>query len=88
MAKKPSKSSRKPRTDLSEGYQAILGTLIQARKDAGLTQAQLATRIGQSQVFVSRYENGKRRLDAAEFIGICKAIGADPYKLLRKEGIY
>lgn len=84
MARKPSKPSRKTKVGLSEGYRAILETLIQARKDASLTQAQLAARIGQSQVFVSRYESGKRRLDPAEFIGISSAIGANPYELLQK----
>ncbi|HSI39999.1 MAG TPA: helix-turn-helix transcriptional regulator [Xanthobacteraceae bacterium] len=68
-----------------EQYQAIIARLIQARKDAGLTQVELAERIGQRQTFVSKYELGERRLDVAEFVEICKAIGADPFEALREQ---
>lgn len=68
----------------SELYQALLAALIAARKDAGVTQVELAARIGQRQTFVSKYENGERRLDVAEYIEIARAIGADPVDLMRK----
>lgn len=68
-----------------EQYQAIIARLVQARKDAGLTQVELAERLGQRQTFVSKYELGERRLDVAEFIEISKAIGADPFAQLHKE---
>ena len=61
---------------------------MQARLDAGLTQQQLADRIGQRQTFVSKFELSERRLDLAEFIQVSRAIGVDPYKLLRSaEGL-
>lgn len=65
-----------------EQYEKIIARLIRARKDAGLTQVELAERLGQRQTFVSKYELGERRLDVAEFLEISKAIGADPYALL------
>lgn len=68
----------------SELYQSLLAALIQARKDAGVTQVQLAERIGQRQTFVSKYENGERRLDVAEYIVIARAIGDEPYEMMRK----
>jgi transcriptional regulator with XRE-family HTH domain len=43
----------------------MIELLVQARKDAGLTQAELGARIGQRQTFVSKVELGERRLDAA-----------------------
>lgn len=46
-------------------------------------QAELGRRIGQRQTFVCKFELGERRLDAAEFIKVGKAIGADPYKIMR-----
>ena len=35
------------------------------------------------QSFVAKYEGGERRVDVVEFIEICKAIEADPNKLLK-----
>lgn len=55
---------------------------MQARKDAGITQAELGKRIGQRQTFVSKFELGERRLDVAEFVTVSRAIGADPHALI------
>lgn len=48
-----------------------------------MTQADLASQLRRPQSFVAKYEGRERRLDAAEFVMIAKALGADPYKLLR-----
>lgn len=61
----------------------MIELLVQARKDAGLTQAELGKRIGQRQTFVSKFELGERRLDMAEFVMICRVVGADPHELIR-----
>jgi transcriptional regulator with XRE-family HTH domain len=53
-----------------------LATLLrQVRLEANLTQAQLAERIGQTQSYVSKYENGEQRLDLIELETVCKAVG-------------
>lgn len=57
---------------------------MKARRDAGLTQADLGARIGQRQTFVSKVEPGERRLDAAEFVEVARAIGVDPYAVMRE----
>jgi transcriptional regulator with XRE-family HTH domain len=62
----------------SDDYRRILEILIRARVRSGLTQQQLAKRIRKPQSFVSKYENGERRLDVAEFIWLMKALRADP----------
>jgi transcriptional regulator with XRE-family HTH domain len=49
--------------------------LKQIRVDAGLTQAELAEKIGQTQSYVSKYENGEQRLDIIELESVCKATG-------------
>lgn len=61
-----------------------IALLVKARRDAGLTQADLGARIGQRQTFVSKVELGERRLDAAEFVEVCRAIGVDPYAVMRE----
>lgn len=65
-------------------YKALLQALIQARKDAGITQVELAARIARRQTFVSKYETEERRLDVAEYIAIARAVSAEPYELMRE----
>lgn len=60
--------------------------LISERKRYGLTQVELAERLGKPQSFVSKYERGERRLDVIEFIEVATALGTDPAKLIRKLG--
>lgn len=49
--------------------------MAQARKDAGITQAELAKKLKKPQSYVSKVENGERRLDVVELIEIAKFIG-------------
>ncbi|MGS1094840.1 helix-turn-helix domain-containing protein [Aquamicrobium terrae] len=60
----------------------MIELLVQARKDAGITQVELGKRLGQRQTFVSKFELGERRLDVAEFIAVSRAIGIDPRKII------
>lgn len=60
------------------------GNLTAARKQAGVTQAELADRIGRRQGHISIIETGVRRLDLIEFCALAKAIGADPVELFEK----
>lgn len=57
--------------------------LVHARKDAGLTQAELAGELNRPQSYVSKYECGERRLDVIEFLEITESLGADAVDLLR-----
>lgn len=64
-------------------YERLLELLVAKRKSAGLTQAALARSLGKPQSFVSKFEQGERRLDVVEFLTIARAIGTDPYAILR-----
>ncbi len=61
----------------SRDYRVFLRHLRQARERAGLTQEQLARRLGQTQSFVSKCERGERRLDIVEVRRICAALKID-----------
>lgn len=61
----------------------MIELLVQARKDAGITQVELGKRLGRRQTFVSKFELGERRLDVAEFVAASRAIGADPHAIIR-----
>lgn len=49
--------------------------LKDSRISKHLTQADLASRLGQPQSYVSKYETGERRLDFVETVVVCQAIG-------------
>ena len=59
-------------------YDAFRERLVGMRKHAGLTQRGLAARLRREHSFVSRIEQGERRLDVVEFYWVCRACGADP----------
>jgi transcriptional regulator with XRE-family HTH domain len=62
----------------------LLALLKNLRLDAGLTQAELASRLQRDQTFVSKYETGERRLDVLEFREVCRAIGMDVVTVIRR----
>lgn len=59
----------------SNDYALFLQQLREARKQAGVTQEQLAQRLHQTQSFVSKCERGERRLDIVEVRAFCLALG-------------
>ena len=71
-----------PKSVFTDAYKTFLDVLIQARKDAGVTQVELAQRLGKPQPWVSNIERGIRRVDVIEFIAICQAIDAKPEALI------
>lgn len=68
----------------SPHYRAVIETLKTARILAGVSQRQLAQRIGKHPSFVNKIELIERRLDVLEFIALAKAIGVVPAELLAK----
>jgi transcriptional regulator with XRE-family HTH domain len=59
----------------------LCAVLVATRREAGLTQAQLAERLGKPPSFIAKIEIGERRLDVVEFIAIAKALKLDPRKM-------
>lgn len=55
----------------------LLALLRETRTKAGLTQAELASRLHRDQTFVSKYETGERRLDILELRDVCRALSVD-----------
>jgi transcriptional regulator with XRE-family HTH domain len=47
-------------------YKAFLARLRQARRESGLTQEQVAEKLGRTQTWVSNSEIGERRVDFVE----------------------
>lgn len=65
-------------------YESLQKALVEARQSKGLTQTEIATRLGKPQSFVSKYESGERRLDVVEFLEVCQALSIKPNSILNK----
>jgi transcriptional regulator with XRE-family HTH domain len=62
----------------------LLKLLREKRKGAGLSQIELAQRLGRSQSFVSKYESGELRLDLVELNLICRVLGLSLSSFVRQ----
>lgn len=63
------------KTIYTKDYEAFLDCFRAVRRRAGLTQEELAERVGETQSFVSKCERGERRIDVIELQVFCKAMG-------------
>ena len=59
----------------NKAYQQLLSLLRTKRLDRGITQEELASRLGVGQGIVSKIETHERRLDLIELREICLALG-------------
>lgn len=73
-----------PKTIFGADHQHLVKVLAEARREAGLTQAQLAERVGKDQTLISIIERAQRRVDVVEFVALAKALKADPAALFAK----
>jgi len=65
-------------------YELFRKLLIDVRREAGMTQVEVAERLRRPQSFVSKYESGERRLDVVEFLDVAQAIGIDPARFIKR----
>ncbi len=63
-------------------HQALIALLIEKREAKGLTQTDLAAKLGEYQSFVARLESGQRRVDVIEFLELSEILGFDPLQAL------
>jgi transcriptional regulator with XRE-family HTH domain len=68
----------------STRHQALIEFLILKRREAGLSQAELAIKLDEYQSFVARLESGQRRIDVIELIEIADILSFDPSILVRQ----
>jgi transcriptional regulator with XRE-family HTH domain len=61
-------------------YERFRECLVSMRKKAEMSQRDLAKKLGREHSFVSRVEQGERRLDVVEFYWLCRACGQNPAK--------
>ncbi len=66
-----------PKTLRTARHQRLVELLVEGRQRAGLTQADLAARLGRYQSVVAAIEGGGRRIDLVEFLEIADALDLD-----------
>lgn len=73
----PIKVSQRPE------YAALAALLLAARERAGLSQSELARRLGKRPAFVWKLENAYRSPDLVELMDLAAAMGTDVVELVR-----
>jgi len=68
---------------LAEELKLLGEVLVRARERAGLKQSDVAARLALPASYLSKVENGTRRLDVIELIQIAEAMDSDPAELIR-----
>jgi transcriptional regulator with XRE-family HTH domain len=59
----------------SRKYRRLLSALRDARKNAKLTQLDVAAKLGTYMSYVSKCESGERRIDVVELADFCRLYG-------------
>jgi transcriptional regulator with XRE-family HTH domain len=67
----------------SEKQRRLCDLLKKQRNKAGLTQAELAKKIGKPQSFIAKFEGGERRLDVIELLEVAKILNLQPIEIIR-----
>lgn len=62
--------------------QMVCQKIVDIRKKAGLTQRDLAKKLGREHSFVARIELGERRVDIVELYQVCTACNVSPNKVI------
>ena len=65
-------------------YDELIALLREVREQAGVGQADLCTRLGQSDTYVYKIETKERRLDVVELVFIVEALGLSAESFLSR----
>ena len=63
------------------GFQALIKALVEGRHAKGITQRDLAAKLGCLPATVANIEGGQRRIDVIELIALARALGMSPQAL-------
>ena len=66
----------------SKHYQALRCILIEARERTGLSRAEVAAKIGETESYVSDVETGERGVDVEIFLRMAKVLDLDPAEVM------
>lgn len=72
------------KTKLAEELRILGEVLVCTRERAGRKQSEVAAALSLPASYLSKIENGTRRLDVIELVQIAEAIGVDPAEIVRE----
>lgn len=67
----------RPRSVHSDEYKLVASLLLDARQKSGLTQREVATRLGKPAAFPHKVEHGEREINIVELLDYCDALKLD-----------
>jgi len=76
--------SRRPNPVFSSEYGHVRHVLIEARREAGVSQRALAARLDKAGSHIAMIERGQRRVDLLEFCRIAECLGLPAEELVRR----
>lgn len=68
---------------VSPEYRTAINAISNARRSRGISQSELARRLGKHRSFINKIELIERRLDIVEFVTIASALDIEPSELFR-----
>lgn len=77
----------KTKTQHTKKYKQLLDELKKARKSAGFTQLEVATYLHKHPPFISKIEQGERRIDVLELTELCELYKVKVSTFLKRIGI-
>jgi len=69
---------------LAEELKLLGDVLVRARERAGFKQSEVAARLDLPASYLSKIENGTRRLDVIKLIQISQAMDSDPAEIVKE----
>jgi transcriptional regulator with XRE-family HTH domain len=73
-----------PKSLNSPRHELVKSALIEQRKAAGMTQSEVAEKLGRPQSYIAKVEGGERRLDVIELVELADTIGLDLHALVEE----
>jgi transcriptional regulator with XRE-family HTH domain len=71
----------------SKKYMNLLKTLRKTRREAKLTQTEIAEHFERQASFISKVESGERRIDVVELAELCRLYKVTLAEFLKRAGI-
>ena len=71
------------KTIYQQRHQTLIDCLISARKQAKLTQADIAHQLGKPQSYIAKIEGKDRKIDVLEYVEICEVLDLQPSEIIK-----
>ena len=74
------------KTIFDKRYKAMIDSLVSIRKKRGISQRELANKLGRAHSYIGRIETFERRLDVIDLINISRALRLKNKEILKLFG--